>query len=173
MGQITTTNPATDETITKYDVMDKETAFAKVDAAHTAFLDWKTKTHKERAVYLRDIAAALRENADAFAKLMTNEMGKLLRDGQTEIELCAQIFEYTADHGPDQLADEDRTHSGGEKDGIVAYCPIGVMLQHPALELSRLPTCPRSCCQPDGGQCCNPETRRNLYRQRPDVARYL
>lgn len=127
MGQITTTNPATDETITKYDVMDKETAFAKVDAAHTAFLDWKTKTHKERAVYLRDIAAALRENADAFAKLMTNEMGKLLRDGQTEIELCAQIFEYTADHGPDQLADEDRTHSGGEKDGIVAYCPIGVI----------------------------------------------
>mgnify|MGYP005989842773 FL=1 len=58
---------------------------------------------------------------------MTQETGKLLRDGKTEVELCAQIFEYTADHGPEMLADEERTHSGGKKRGVVAYCPIGVI----------------------------------------------
>ena len=58
---------------------------------------------------------------------MTQEMGKLLRDGKTEVELCAQIFEYTAAHGPDLLADEERNHSGGEKRGLVAYAPIGVI----------------------------------------------
>jgi succinate-semialdehyde dehydrogenase/glutarate-semialdehyde dehydrogenase len=127
MTQISTTNPATEKTIATYDVMTSETAFDKIEKCHAAFLDWRTKSHKERAPYLRKMAAALRENADEFATLMTEETGKLLRDGQTEVALCAQIFEYTAEHGPDLLADEDRKHSGGEKRGLVTYAPIGVI----------------------------------------------
>ncbi|WP_299417698.1 NAD-dependent succinate-semialdehyde dehydrogenase [uncultured Sulfitobacter sp.] len=127
MTEITTTNPATDEKITSYDVMSRDTAFAKVDAAHAAFLNWREKSHAERAPVLRDIAAALRDASDDLSTLMTREMGKLFRDGKTEVELCAQLFEYAADHGPDVLADEERTHSGGKKKGIVAHCPIGVI----------------------------------------------
>ncbi|MGJ8624701.1 MAG: NAD-dependent succinate-semialdehyde dehydrogenase [Yoonia sp.] len=127
MSQITTVNPANDQTLSTYDQIDKKAAFAKIDAAHAAFENWKTKTHAERAPHLRDIAAALRDNADDFAELMTQEMGKLLRDGKTEVELCAQIFEYTAEHGPEFLADEERKHSGGEKRGLVTYSPIGVI----------------------------------------------
>ncbi len=127
MQQITTTNPATDQDIASYDVMSKDVAFNKIDAAHQAFLGWKTKTHAERADYLRDIAEALRDASETLAQLMTDEMGKLLRDGKTEVELCAQIFEYTAHYGPSVLADEERTHNGGEKRGIVAHCPIGVV----------------------------------------------
>ncbi|MDA3857800.1 MAG: aldehyde dehydrogenase family protein, partial [Roseovarius sp.] len=48
-------------------------------------------------------------------------------DGKTEVELCAQIFEYTAEQGPKVLAQEERKHSSGEKSGFVAYCPIGVI----------------------------------------------
>lgn len=127
MTQITTINPATDETIASYDLMDREAAFAKIKAGHAAFQDWRRKTHQERAPYLRDIARVLRDNAAELATLMTREVGKLHRDGLTEVELCAQIFEYTAEHGPSMLADEERSHSGGEKKGIVAYCPIGVI----------------------------------------------
>ncbi|KQI70550.1 succinate-semialdehyde dehydrogenase [Loktanella sp. 5RATIMAR09] len=127
MTQISTTNPATEKKIATYDVMTPETAFDKIEKCHAAFRDWRTKTHKERAPYLRKIAAALRDNADDFATLMTEETGKLLRDGQTEVALCAQIFEYTAEHGPDLLADEERKHSGGEKRGLVTYAPIGVI----------------------------------------------
>ncbi|MGJ8558760.1 MAG: NAD-dependent succinate-semialdehyde dehydrogenase [Litorimonas sp.] len=127
MTQITTINPATDTKIAHYDMMTSDQAFGKVERCQAAFLDWRGKSHSERAPYLRDIASALRDNADAFASLMTEETGKLLRDGKTEVELCAQIFEYTAEHGPDLLADEERTHSGGDKSGIVAYCPIGVI----------------------------------------------
>ena len=73
------------------------------------------------------IASVLRENAETFSELMTREMGKLLRDGKTEIELCARIFEYTADHGPTQLADEERQHGGGKKRGFVTFAPLGVI----------------------------------------------
>lgn len=127
MQTITTTNPATKETITTYDLMSKDVAFEKVEGCHAAFLEWKKKTHEARAPYLRDIADALRDKAEDFAKLMTEETGKLLRDGRQEVELCAQIFEYTAEHGPAMLADESRTTAEGDNKGIVAYCPIGVI----------------------------------------------
>lgn len=127
MAQICTINPATDTMIATYDLMSSEAAFDKVEQCHASFLNWRSKNHAERAPYLRDIATALREKAEEFASLMTRETGKLLRDGKSEVELCAQIFDYTAEHGPDLLADEERTHSGGEKNGIVAHCPIGVI----------------------------------------------
>ncbi len=127
MSDITTINPATDETVATYALMSRAQVTDIIEASHAAFRDWRVKSHAERAPVLRDIAAALRKNADAFADLMTQEMGKLLRDGQTEVELCARIFDYAADEGPDALADENRTHSGGEKRGIVTYAPIGVI----------------------------------------------
>ena len=127
MPQIQTVNPATRETLETYDLMSKDEAFARIEAAHVAFLDWRARSHEDRAPFLRDIAAKLREKADSLSKLMTREMGKLYRDGQTEVEICAAIFEYTAENGPSELADEKRTHSGGEKRGIVTYSPIGVI----------------------------------------------
>ncbi|MCP2016773.1 MAG: NAD-dependent succinate-semialdehyde dehydrogenase [Erythrobacter sp.] len=127
MTQIQTRNPATGEPLETYETMSESEVFAKIEAAHTAFLDWRTKSHDERAPYLRRIAEVLRANADRFAELMTREMGKLIKDGKTEVEICARIFEYTAEHGPKELADQERQHSGGRKRGIVTFSPIGVI----------------------------------------------
>ena len=113
MTQIQTRNPATGEPLETYETMGESEVFAKIEAAHAAFLDWRTKSHDERAPYLRKIAEVLRANADRFAELMTREMGKLIKDGKTEVEICARIFEYTAEHGPKELADQERQHSGG------------------------------------------------------------
>ena len=127
MSTIQTKNPATGESLQTYDLMSESEAFGIVEAAHEAFLDWRKMTHEERAPYLRKIAEVLRENAEKFSELMTREMGKLYKDGKTEIEICARICEYTADNGPDALADEKRKHSGGKKRGIVTYSPLGVI----------------------------------------------
>ncbi|MGY8974527.1 MAG: NAD-dependent succinate-semialdehyde dehydrogenase [Sphingomonadales bacterium] len=127
MPQIQTRNPATGEPLETYETMGEDEVFAKIEAAHAAFLDWRTKSHDERAPYLRKIAEVLRANADRFAELMTREMGKLIKDGKTEVEICARIFEYTAEHGPKELADQERQHSGGRKRGIVTFSPIGVI----------------------------------------------
>ncbi|APX10563.1 NAD-dependent succinate-semialdehyde dehydrogenase [Tateyamaria omphalii] len=127
MTAFSTINPATETKLAGYDLMSPDAAFDKIQKCHAAFLDWRQKSHTERAPYLRDIAKVLRSKADEYANLMTEETGKLLRDGKTEVELCAQIFEYTAEHGPDMLADEERQHGADGKQGFVAYCPIGVI----------------------------------------------
>lgn len=127
MPQITTVNPATDKVIASYELMGAPQAFEKIAAAHTAFLDWRKKSHEERAPYLRDIAKLVSERSADLSAIMTRETGKLLRDGAAEVEICARIFEYTADNGPRELADEERKHSGGKKRGVVTFAPIGVI----------------------------------------------
>lgn len=127
MNQITTINPATAEKISTYQKMTEADAVAAVEACHEAFLDWRHLSHQDRAPYLMAIAENLRQHKDELAQLMTRETGKLLKDGKTEVEICAAIFEYTAKHGPELLADEERTHSNGKKRGLVTYQPIGVI----------------------------------------------
>jgi succinate-semialdehyde dehydrogenase/glutarate-semialdehyde dehydrogenase len=127
MSKITTINPATEEDIQSYDLMSEAEAIQRVESCHDAHLEWRKLSHKERAPYLTKIAAKLRENADELAALMTRETGKLLKDGKTEVEICAAIFEYTAKNGPDVLADEERTHGADGKRGVVSYQPIGVI----------------------------------------------
>ena len=127
MSKITTINPATEEEIQSYDLMSIAEAIQRVESCHDAHLERRKLSHKERAPYLTKIAAKLRENADELAALMTRETGKLLKDGKTEVEICAAIFEYTAKNGPDVLADEERTHGADGKRGVVSYQPIGVI----------------------------------------------
>ncbi|MEO9778803.1 MAG: NAD-dependent succinate-semialdehyde dehydrogenase [Sedimentitalea sp.] len=127
MSTITTTNPATGKVIETYPQMTKDDAVQKLEAAHEAFLDWRTKTHEKRAPYLMRIAELLREHSDELSELMTRETGKLTKDGKTEVEICAAIFEYTAQHGPDVLADEERTHGQNGACGVVSHQPIGVI----------------------------------------------
>lgn len=127
MSTITTTNPATGAVIDTYKLMSKDEAVQRLKAAHAAFLDWRGKSHAERAPYLTCIADVLRANSDELAQLMTRETGKLYRDGKAEVEICAAIFEYTAKNGPDMLADEERTHGKDGARGVVTYQPIGVI----------------------------------------------
>ncbi|WP_336987237.1 NAD-dependent succinate-semialdehyde dehydrogenase [Altererythrobacter aquiaggeris] len=127
MTAITTTNPATGETIETYPLMSEQEATQRLEAAHTAFGEWRALSHAERAPYLTKIAQKLRDNADGLAALMTQETGKLYKDGQREVEICAAIFDYTAKNGPGELADEERVHGQNQSRGIVSYQPVGVI----------------------------------------------
>jgi len=127
MPTITTVNPATEKAIQTYDIMTENQATERLEACHAAFLEWRKLTHQERAPYLKKIGQTLRDHADELAALMTNETGKLLKDGHVEVELCAAIFDYTAENGPDILADEVRVQGLNGNRGLVSYQPIGVI----------------------------------------------
>ncbi|MFT4956276.1 MAG: succinate-semialdehyde dehydrogenase/glutarate-semialdehyde dehydrogenase [Brevundimonas sp.] len=127
MPTITTINPATGKELQTYDVMSRQEASDRVEACHAAFLDWRGRTHMERAPVLKAVGQKLRDHADELAALMTRETGKLLKDGATEVELCAAILDYTAANGPDLLADEERTYGADGQRGVVSYQPVGVI----------------------------------------------
>lgn len=122
----TTINPATGEEIKTYKLQSGLEAAQTVDEAHEAFLKWREKPVSGRADIIRQIAAALKNNKDRMARMMTLEMGKPLELGKGEVESCIAICEYTADHCPARLKEEKREIPGGY--GIITYQPLGVIL---------------------------------------------
>ncbi|MFQ1702793.1 NAD-dependent succinate-semialdehyde dehydrogenase [Loktanella agnita] len=124
--QITTINPATEEEIAQYQLMTDTEVTEAIEKCHAAFTGWRTRSAAERADVMRAIGQGLRDNADAMAKLMTREMGKLLTQSHQEIELCAQICDWTAGNGPDALKVEKRDIGEGQT-GHIVYSPIGVI----------------------------------------------
>ncbi|MFZ5961684.1 NAD-dependent succinate-semialdehyde dehydrogenase [Thalassococcus sp. BH17M4-6] len=124
-SQITTINPATEEEIKTYDYMTDAEAREAVQACHDAFMEWRLKSTEDRAEVLRAVAKELRNSQEDFAQVMTEEVGKLIGDSRQEVELCAQICEFTAENGPSELADEERSIPDGT--GVVSYAPLGVV----------------------------------------------
>ncbi|TYC59797.1 NAD-dependent succinate-semialdehyde dehydrogenase [Rhodobacterales bacterium] len=124
-NSLKTINPLTEQDLQTYPIMSDEEAMSVVEASHNAFLDWRLKSLEERAKVISSIAEELRNSKEDFAKLMTDEVGKLLKDSRDEVDLCAAICDYTAKIGPDALADDEREVEGGK--GYVTHSPIGVI----------------------------------------------
>jgi len=124
--ELVTINPTTGKVIKKYALMTDKQADEAVEKCHKAFLDWRMISHKERGKIIKAIGKELKENAEELSKLMTNEMGKLLKQSKQEVELCAGICDWTAANGPETLKDEERELPDGGK-GIITNAPIGVI----------------------------------------------
>jgi succinate-semialdehyde dehydrogenase / glutarate-semialdehyde dehydrogenase len=119
-------NPATGKAVAQYQEMDGVVTEAIVEAAHEAFLDWRTTRFEERYGHLRRAAGLLKDRAGEYARLMALEMGKPVRDGIAEIEKCAVACAYFADNAARFLADE--TVDTGDRKSFVAFRPLGVIL---------------------------------------------
>ncbi|WP_300583612.1 aldehyde dehydrogenase family protein, partial [uncultured Pseudoalteromonas sp.] len=123
---VTTINPANEQTLNTYNLLSLQQAQSEVDQCHQAFLKWRTTSHEQRAKLLNQLAQVIESNQQELAQLMTDEMGKLYQQGLQEVELCAAICRYTAEQGPQVLADESRDMQDGR--AIISYQPIGVVL---------------------------------------------
>ena len=95
----TTINPANANEIKGYELMTQEEADQAVKKWHEAFLKWRHRPMEERGKIIKKIGSVLQERKKEFTALMTEEMGKLLKHGEQEIELCSGICEYTAGNG--------------------------------------------------------------------------
>lgn len=123
---IKTVNPATGETLETYQRISDEELEQKVQACHDAFSEWKYVSREERAEKIRNFGEVLDKNRDRLSQIMTSEMGKLLKHSYQEVDTCIGICKYTADKGPDELKNENRSLETGGK-GIITYSPIGVI----------------------------------------------
>jgi len=123
---INTYNPATGEKIDHYHLMSAEDAEQAVTRSQEAYLNWRRTSFETRADLFNNLADLMEERIDDLASLMTREMGKVTAQGKQEVQLCAGICRYTAEHGASILEDEHRIFEGGR--AIITYQPIGVIL---------------------------------------------
>ncbi len=123
---IVTVNPATGRKLQSYSLQTENQVGEAVDRSHEAFGAWREVPVAERASLLRPLAERLRSGADDHARLMSLEMGKPLAEALAEIEKCAWLCEFYAEHAPGWLADEDVAADGLSHK--VVYQPLGVVL---------------------------------------------
>jgi succinate-semialdehyde dehydrogenase/glutarate-semialdehyde dehydrogenase len=120
-----TVNPTSEEVLDTYELMSRGEAEAVIEQVHLAYQDWRDVSLESRAELLRKVASLIRDRQEQYSKLMAAEMGKTLKEGRQECELCAAICEYTATEGPEVLADETRELQGGR--ALISYRPQGVI----------------------------------------------
>lgn len=125
-NSITTVNPSTGDTLNTYTFMNSSQAKQVVDASYQAFLDWRLHSLAHRASIVKAIGKSLSAHKEELADLIVQEMGKPPEEARQEIDLCAGICDYTAEHGPTELADEERKPGNGKR-GIITYSPMGVI----------------------------------------------
>lgn len=123
---IKSVNPATNKVEKVFDVMTDEQVDRKLAVADKTFHEWRKTPFAGRAELLHNIASIFRKRKEEMARLCTVEMGKLLKEGIIEVELCADIFDYYADNGEAFLADEQLQRPHGR--GFISYEPLGVVL---------------------------------------------
>lgn len=119
------TNPYTGEILKSYGDIDDAELESKLTAAQACFEQvWRHKSFAERKAVLSRAAALMRERTQAFAELITIEMGKLIAQSEGEVKLSAAILDYYAEHAEAFLAPEKLAAKG---DAVVESSPIGVL----------------------------------------------
>ncbi len=107
----------------EYTEKDVRNILEKVDRTYQS---WKRESFDSRRERMQRLAGILRANTEEYARLITLEMGKIIRESRAEVEKCAWVCEYYAEHAESFLKDEI-TESDASK-SCVAFEPIGAVL---------------------------------------------
>ena len=119
-------NPTTGKRIAVYDEMPPAQVKAAIEAAHHAFLSWRTTSFAHRATLMKRAAVILRGKARDYGRLMAEEMGKPIKDGIAEANKSALGCDYYAENAEKFLAPEIVPTDA--KKSFIAFQPIGVVL---------------------------------------------
>jgi len=118
-------NPATGEVLSTHEELTAPELRKAIADSHQAFVAWQRVPMPERAAKMRVAARILRDGAPRFATLMAREMGKPVKQGRSEVEKCAWVCEYYAEHAEPFLADEPADTDASKS--YVAYRPLGLI----------------------------------------------
>ncbi|RBP97317.1 succinate-semialdehyde dehydrogenase [Bifidobacterium aemilianum] len=101
-----TINPYSNELVHEYPFDTDQILSETLAIGHDLYQRMKNQPIAERSKILHNIAAKMREHADELARICTIDMGKLIGESAGEVELCAMIADWFADHSPELLAPE-------------------------------------------------------------------
>ncbi|PZR77549.1 MAG: NADP-dependent succinic semialdehyde dehydrogenase, partial [Chthoniobacterales bacterium] len=123
---IASINPATRETIREFQAQTAAEIERTLQMATAAFEQHRRASLAERAEKLARAAEVLEAEGDAYARIITTEMGKLLRGSLDEIEKCARCCRFYAEHGEEFL--REQIVKSDAKRSSIRYQPLGIVL---------------------------------------------
>ncbi|MGQ0830613.1 MAG: NAD-dependent succinate-semialdehyde dehydrogenase [Microthrixaceae bacterium] len=118
-------DPGTEETIATVASAGADDARAAAAAAAAAQPGWAATPPRQRAEVLRRAWELLTERADALARLITLENGKVLAEARGEIIYAAEFFRWFSEEAV-RLRGEIGTAPAGTNRILVVHQPVGV-----------------------------------------------
>lgn len=92
-------NPATGQSIGEFQSGDRNDINLAVDAAEHAFEEWASVPAPKRGEMLLHAAALLRQEKESLARLVSTEMGKVIKEARGDVQEAIDIAEYMAGEG--------------------------------------------------------------------------
>jgi succinate-semialdehyde dehydrogenase / glutarate-semialdehyde dehydrogenase len=123
---IASINPATGELTKRFDAHIDTEIESALDRAVSAFEKHRRSSFAERAAKLQHAAELLEKDREHFGRIITSEMGKLLRGSIDEIDKCARGCRFYAEHGEKFLSEQIVSSDPGRS--YVRYEPLGAVL---------------------------------------------
>ncbi|MGF1534837.1 MAG: NAD-dependent succinate-semialdehyde dehydrogenase [Bernardetiaceae bacterium] len=121
-----THNPATQAVIEQYHFQTKTELFQSLEQAHLAQQHWRTLAVAERVAAVEKLAQVTATQAENLARLVTQEMGKPIREARAELQKCISLCRFYAERAEDFLSPE--TIPTANAKSYVRFDPVGVIL---------------------------------------------
>ena len=93
-SEITSTNPATGETIARVSQAAAADYEAAVQSAQLAFETWRLEPAPRRGEIVRELGNALRRHSEDLGRLVSLENGKILSEGLGEVQEMIDICDF-------------------------------------------------------------------------------
>jgi acyl-CoA reductase-like NAD-dependent aldehyde dehydrogenase len=122
---ITTINPATGRKLREYEAATREDVEKAVSEARATFKRWSALKVSDRSEILFEVARFLRSKDLELGKIMTEEMGKVIKQSVAEVRKSAMAFEYYGEHAEEFLKPEKAQTDASVS--YVAFEPLGVV----------------------------------------------
>lgn len=124
--KIQSVNPYTEEVLKEFEPLGPEETDTAIKSLRLAFNSWRTQPVSARADLVKRLGEHLREDKRRYAETITLEMGKPIRESVSEIEKCAWLCDWFAEHAPCMLEPEEIITEA--KKSYVMFQPLGIVL---------------------------------------------
>lgn len=115
-------NPYTGEVLKEFETQSNP----DLSPSEKAFNNWRKLSITDRGVALKKVADLLENNKEKYARLITTEMGKPLREAEYEITKSLTAFDYYIENAPKFLANDVVITNASKS--YIAYEPLGIIL---------------------------------------------
>ena len=119
-------NPVNSQFIKEYSEMSSKKVERILTDVHKEWQHWKTTSFKTRSRFMIQLSMELRENAQKYAEIITQEMGKPISESLGEVEKSAWVCEYYAENAEQMLSDENMNSDASQS--FVSFEPLGTVL---------------------------------------------
>ncbi|GLS27594.1 CoA-acylating methylmalonate-semialdehyde dehydrogenase [Marinibactrum halimedae] len=119
-------NPATGQTEKSVLLASKETVIEAIDAAESAFSEWRNTPASKRARVMFQFKYLLEKNADKIIELIGQEHGKISHDAAGELQRGIENVEFAC-AAPQLLKGEHSKNVGPNIDSWSEFQPLGVV----------------------------------------------